>query len=203
MRDGEDTIDDLFFSDPSGTRSKLLAATYRALCAHGYAGLSLQTIGEEFEKSASLIYYHYDSKDELVLDTLDAMLDRLEEELSGDPEDPAASMQTVLETLGSGESGGLSLEQSIVELRGHAPSDEAYRQRFERADAVLDRRFEQVIRAGNETGVFSHPDPGAAGELVTTVLVGTMVRRNSSEDTEWIEGVRTEIEQLLQAGSST
>lgn len=197
MTDEGQAVDDLFFDNPTGTQAELLAATYRALCRHGYAGLSLQTIGEEFEKSPSLIYYHYENKDELILETLDAMLDQLEEDLSQHPDDPIASMKTIIGVFDPSESEGLSLERAVVELRGHAPNDEEYRQRFKRADQVLDQRFEQVIRAGIDIGKFSHPEPEAAAKSINTLLIGTMVRRSSSENGEWVKEVRSEVEQLL------
>ncbi|MEF8774483.1 MAG: helix-turn-helix domain-containing protein, partial [Halobacteriales archaeon] len=59
--------EELFDADAEDTDEALMAATYRALCEHGYADLTIQQIGAEFEKSTSLLYHHYDGKDELLV----------------------------------------------------------------------------------------------------------------------------------------
>lgn len=66
------------FATPSNTREEILAATYRSLREHGYADLTIEKIGREFEKSPSLVYHHFDDKDDLVLAMLDSLLDSFE-----------------------------------------------------------------------------------------------------------------------------
>lgn len=190
-------INELFFEDPEDTQRKLLAATYRALCEHGYADLSLQTIGDEFEKSTSLIYYHYDSKDELVLDTLDAMLEQLEETLSEHPDDPESAIEVYLEMIDPEETKEPTLERAIVELRGQAPNSEQYKRRFERADTVIDQRLKQVVQAGIDQGVFVEQDAEQTGRVLYTLLTGVMVRRASTSDAEWISAISSEIRTRL------
>jgi len=51
-----------------------MSATYRALREHGYADLTIQQIADEFEKSKSLIYYHYDTRTELLVAFIDHLL---------------------------------------------------------------------------------------------------------------------------------
>jgi AcrR family transcriptional regulator len=65
----------LFDDEPADTREAIMQATYRALRAHGYARLTIQRIGDEFPKSKSLLYHHYDGKDDLLLEFLSYMLD--------------------------------------------------------------------------------------------------------------------------------
>ncbi|WP_144427216.1 TetR/AcrR family transcriptional regulator [Halolamina pelagica] len=67
-----------FLANPETTRESIMRATYLALCEHGYAGLTIQRIGECFEKSKSLLYHHYDDKDELLLAFLQFMLEEHE-----------------------------------------------------------------------------------------------------------------------------
>ncbi len=55
-----------------------MAATYRALCAHGYADLTMQRIADEAGKSKSLLHYHYGTKQELLVAFLDYLFDRFE-----------------------------------------------------------------------------------------------------------------------------
>lgn len=70
-------------SEVSGdTREAIVRATYRALCANGYADTTISAIAAEFEKSKSLLYYHYDGKDDLLEEFLRFVLDQLESELA-------------------------------------------------------------------------------------------------------------------------
>ena len=66
------------FAEPSNTRQAILGAAFRALCEHGYANVTIQRIGDEFDKSPSLVYHHYDGKDDLLIDLLGFLLDEFE-----------------------------------------------------------------------------------------------------------------------------
>jgi AcrR family transcriptional regulator len=85
------------FAEPSDTRQAILGAAFRALCEHGYANVTIQRIGDEFDKSPSLVYHHYDGKDDLLIDLLGFLLDEFEasvadggaDEGSGDGASPA------------------------------------------------------------------------------------------------------------------
>ncbi|TKX70207.1 TetR/AcrR family transcriptional regulator [Halorubrum sp. SP9] len=66
------------FAEPSDTRQAILGAAFRALCEHGYADVTIQRIGDEFDKSPSLVYHHYDGKDDLLIDLMGYLLDEFE-----------------------------------------------------------------------------------------------------------------------------
>ncbi|PSP70021.1 TetR/AcrR family transcriptional regulator, partial [Halobacteriales archaeon QH_9_66_26] len=69
------------------TQAAIMDATYRALCEHGYADLTIQTIADEFDKSKSLLYYHYDTKDEILIGLLDYLLGQFTIRVAIDPPD--------------------------------------------------------------------------------------------------------------------
>lgn len=64
-----------------------MAATYRALCAHGYADLTMQEIANEAGVSKAALHYHYDTKRALILSFLDMLSSdfeaRLDDALGG------------------------------------------------------------------------------------------------------------------------
>ncbi|ELZ53713.1 MULTISPECIES: TetR/AcrR family transcriptional regulator [Halorubrum] len=77
------------FAEPSDTRQAILGAAFRALCEHGYANVTIKRIGDEFDKSQSLVYHHYDGKDDLLLDLLEYLLDQFEASIAdGSATDP-------------------------------------------------------------------------------------------------------------------
>jgi len=63
----------------STAEEEIMEATYRALLRHGYADLSISRIADELDKSKAAIYYHYDTKDDLLVAFLEFAVDRFEE----------------------------------------------------------------------------------------------------------------------------
>ncbi|QLH79707.1 TetR family transcriptional regulator [Halosimplex rubrum] len=57
------------------TPEAIMGATYRALCEHGYADLTMQDIADESDKSKASLHYHFDTKEELLLAFLDHLYD--------------------------------------------------------------------------------------------------------------------------------
>ena len=64
-------------ADPTQTRERILDATFRRLVTEGYAALSVREIARDAGVNHALINYHFRSKDQLVIDVLDAMNQRL------------------------------------------------------------------------------------------------------------------------------
>jgi AcrR family transcriptional regulator len=63
--------------DPTHTRERILDATFRRLVAEGYAALSVREIASDAGVNHALINYHFRSKDQLVIEVLDAVNQRL------------------------------------------------------------------------------------------------------------------------------
>ena len=59
------------------TRERILDATFRRLVSEGYAALSVREIAKDAGVNHALINYHFRSKDQLVIDVLDAVNQRL------------------------------------------------------------------------------------------------------------------------------
>jgi len=188
------------FSDPDGTEEEILAATYRALTEHGYTGLTIQRIGETFEKSPSLIYHHYDDKDDVVLACLAFMLDAFEESVVGkEVERPREELERFVAWVTDATA---SAEQEefvslLTELRSQAAHDAAYRRHFTRSDRVFERYLETVIEAGVEQGVFRECEPAAVAATVVTLLAGVMLRQSTTDDDVWLADVGEELDHYL------
>ncbi|MFP8952686.1 TetR/AcrR family transcriptional regulator [Natrialbaceae archaeon A-arb3/5] len=193
-----------FVTDPDDTREQILAATYRALSTHGYADLTISTIGEEFEKSPSLVYRHYDSKDDLVLSCLSYMLDQFETRLTEDEiTDPRARLTESL-TWSFGEDLPAERQQfiaTLVELRAQTIHDEDYSSHFARSDRVFENHVAAIVHAGIEQDVFQDCNPDQVASTLITTAIGVMLRRSTQEpdSTVWLTNVRNEIETFLDA----
>lgn len=162
----------------------IVGATYRALCVHGYADLTMQDIADESEKSKSLIHYHYDSKHDLLCAFLDDLHDRFVERVDGVVE--AHSDDTAAETI-RGLYADLTtprdddrfpeFQTALMELKAQAPYDDAFRDRLVEFDRVLEARVEAMVEAGIERGEFrADVDPETVADFFVTILLGAQSR---------------------------
>ena len=176
-----------FVTDPADTREAIMQATYLALCEHGYADLTIQRIGDEFEKSKSLLYHHYEGKDELLLDFLEFMLDRFEETVPVDEDAGAdavldAMLDHVLLAPHDGERGDFFA--ALVELRAQSAHDPAYRDHFSRSDRFFQKRLAELVRAGIDEGVFRPVDPESTALFLQAFVGSAMFMRATSDQDE-------------------
>lgn len=195
---------DVFDADPDDTEAALMAATYRALRDHGYADLTIQKIGDEFEKSTSLLYHHYDGKDELLVAFLDFLLDRFEDEVPfEDVCDPWTELQQVLDhaLAPTVEPDREALSSAMIELRAQAAHDPAYRKAFSRHDRFFRDRLAGVIREGIERGAFRDVDPDRVAAFLQTIFNGAVMERATTDPDDGgvpVEAVRRELDSVLE-----
>jgi AcrR family transcriptional regulator len=195
---------EVFDADPDDTEAALMAATYRALCEHGYADLTIQKIGEEFEKSTSLLYHHYDGKDELLVAFLGYMLDRFEDDVPfEDVADPWQALRDVLDHVLAPEMDDerQELTSAMIELRAQAAHDPAYCEAFSRHDRFFRDRLAAVVRDGIDRGVFREVDPDRVAALLQTTFNGAMMQRVTTDPEDGgvpVADVRGELEAVLE-----
>lgn len=192
----------LFDDEPASTREAIMEGTYRALCAHGYADLTIQKIGDEFPKSKSLVYHHYEGKDELLLDFLEFMLERFEADILGDEDADAVDyLEAVLdhvipETVPEERA---AFRRAMLELRAQAAHDDAYRDHFTRSDELFQNHLADLVRDGVEEGKFSDVDPEQVASFLLTAIDGSMLRRATTYNEASVRAMRRELDEYLEA----
>ncbi len=184
-----------------------MRATYLALCEHGYADLTIQRIGEVFPKSKSLIYHHYDSKDELLLDLLEFVLERYEATLPAAEADGADErLRAVFDHVFAPS---LSADRerfiaAMVDLRAQATHDDRYRDHFTRHDRFFRDRIADIVAEGVAEGVFEPVNADAVATSLLSTITGTMTRQVTTDGVD-IAGLREQIDayvdDALRAGS--
>lgn len=149
-------------------RRQILTTATRLFSERGYVHTSLMDIADQLGITGPAIYYYYASKDHILLEIrqgiIDRAIERIEEVLADEPP-PQEAMETILrlhlETLLD------NVEATIVvdRERGHLPEE------IERAQRAKERQYERYIRDvyvdGVAAGVFDDVDP--------TVAVGTLL----------------------------
>ena len=172
-------------TDQPGTQSEIMEATYQALCEHGYADLTIQAIADEFPKSKSLLYYHYDTKDEILIAFLEYMLDEFTIEDTIDTEDsPDEQLWTLIDEFlpASPDDEQRESQVALFELRSRALSDTAYSEQFARADHLIYETLETVLAAGVDDGTFRAVDVETTTELLVSSINGAMLRRATTTE---------------------
>jgi len=160
-------------------KRRIMEATYRALQKHGYGNLTIQHIADEFENSKTLLYYHYDGKDELLVDFLDYVLAQFLNSLPRGDRTPKEELETLVDTLlpETLSEEAYRLQLSMFELRVNAPHDEGCREEYRHVDAELTELLRDILVRGVEAGEFDVDDPEAEAELFLSILTGTRARR--------------------------
>ncbi|MFC5368706.1 TetR/AcrR family transcriptional regulator [Salinirubrum litoreum] len=174
----------------SDTKREIIDATGRALCAHGYADLTMQRIAERSSLTTAAIHYHFDTKDDLLDAFLDDLLDRFEARLACEAVDPRERLATFLDAVftpssaaengadadASGDDGADEFPVALMELKGQAPYHDRFRERFRALDEVMRAVVREAVDDGVEAGHFADADPEAVARLVVTVINGAHVR---------------------------
>lgn len=159
-----------------------MGATYRALCEHGYANLTMQDIADETDKSKAALHYHYDSKRNLLL----AFLDYLYENFTARVDEPtgktpAERLQAFIELALTPPSGKDRKHEAfgtaILELKAQAPYDDAVRDRLQLFDEFLTERIREYLNAGIATGEFRDVDPDEVARFIVTAMDGARTKR--------------------------
>jgi AcrR family transcriptional regulator len=191
--------DSLFPDDPDDTRTAILKATFDALVKHGYSSLTIKRINEEFLKSEALIYHHYDSKDELLLDLLDYLLERFaEREIpAADAADPETELRNILDHIlvrmeQNDRRDGLTT--ALIELQAQAAHDEAYRAQFTQTRARFHEALRETVSRGVDAGAFRPVDAERVADLLVTVVSGVMFERATIDD---LRPVRDELDRYI------
>jgi len=160
------------------THDAIMGATYRALCKHGYAHLTMQDIADEFDKSRPLLHYHYDTKEELMLAFVDNMIGWVGGQLAeSETEDPLDRMEEYVDgfVIDPTEEDRETFGLALLELRVQALHNEQFREKLAVHYQNNVETAAEIITDGIEAGVFREVDPEEVGEFIYTSLVGARI----------------------------
>ncbi|MDY6788673.1 MAG: TetR/AcrR family transcriptional regulator [Candidatus Nanohaloarchaea archaeon] len=174
------------------TQEKIMQATYRALCSHGYADLSMQKIAEEFDKGKSLLYHHFDDKEDLMISFLDHLVERLEEDMRCLSRDSEDMLDCFLDKgLCIDDSEKWEFRKALFEMRSQAPFNEKFASRFKKIDNSLLEVLEEIL----EDREVSEPERSA--EIVLSIIEGMTSRRIAMQDESDLTGFKNDLKSLI------
>lgn len=154
--------------NPTGTRDLILDAAERLIGVLGYSKTTMDDVAKAAGIGKRTIYVHFPSKEEVVLCTIDRIVDRLVVRLRDHAAKPGAAsariramlVERVLFRFDSVRDYSHGLDELFASLR---PAYLARRGRYFAAEAGV---FAEVVRAGHAASEFDAPDPPAIAEAL-------------------------------------
>jgi AcrR family transcriptional regulator len=175
-----DSIDEKW----SDGEREILRATYRAMVEHGYSSLSISKIADELGKTKASVYYHYDSKEELLVSFLDFVVDRFKSDLAEErTEPPDTALENVIERLVPLELDDERFHGQVVllELRSQTSRNEEFRHRFTEINELLVGIVRDIVERGIETGTFRDVEAARVAEHIVATVNGARIDRVSTD----------------------
>ena len=154
--------------DATPTRDLILDAVERLIGVLGYSKTTMDDVAREAGVAKRTIYVHFPSKEEVVLCTIDRIVDRLVARLRQHAAAPgpagerlqAMLVERVVYRFESVRDYSHGLDELFASLR---PAYLARRERYFAAEAAV---FADVLAAGHAAGELDAPDPAVAAEAL-------------------------------------
>ncbi|MFC7176963.1 TetR/AcrR family transcriptional regulator [Halosegnis marinus] len=161
---------------PTEAEAEIAEAVRAALAEHGYARLTTAAIAAESSKTEAGLYYHYDSKDEMVaafLDGATGYLKRELEELSAT--DPEGRLREACDRLfvAADDDRRRGTNIAVMELLAHAPHNETLRGPLLELEAANLAVLEDIVAAGVEAGDFRPVDARGVAAFLLAAANGS------------------------------
>jgi AcrR family transcriptional regulator len=166
---------------------EIMDGVYQALCDHGYAALTMQDIADECEKSKSLLHYHYDTKEELLVSFLDGILADYEEKLESraDQPPPDRLVEFIARFVFTPEdTERASFHLALLEMRSQGPFNDRIRESLCRSDKLLRSTAVDILEEGIEADVFEQVDVEETAAMLVAMLDGARTRQITLSDTD-------------------
>jgi AcrR family transcriptional regulator len=174
-------------------REEILLATIAQVEARGMSALRVSDVSEALGVSTALVFYHFETKDALVVDAFEFAverdLSRLDRQLrrGRTPIDRLRRVVASYGRSGAGEGWALWFDAWATAIR-----EPLIRKALRRLDDRWNAALAETIRAGVESGDFVCPDPAATlariGALYDGLSVAVLVYENvtRAELKSWI-----------------
>ncbi|MEF8835436.1 MAG: TetR/AcrR family transcriptional regulator [Candidatus Thermoplasmatota archaeon] len=169
---------------PPETRKDIMKATSKAIRRHGYAELTMDKIAEEYDKCKSNLHYHYGTKENLMVDFIDYLLEGFKEKVVPDTDDPLEKLNGLIDRMLFGISDGEIPERFhavLLEIRSQVPYNERYREKITENDEFIHEKVTEIIEEGIEKGRFKGVDSEKTATIILSTVDGGRARQISTE----------------------
>lgn len=187
-------------SNRTETEQQILDAALQAITTHGYANLTINDVSDEFEKSPSLIYHYFDSKDELIAELYDFLSDIYFDFIRGmDVEDPVERLRLLVEIVIFGDEymPDDDFYISIYEIMVHVPHNPILKEKYAKNEQKAVNLMANILREGMESKQIKQVDPVETAAFLSAAIDGIRLHRVLIGGDETITVPKRIIEQWL------
>jgi AcrR family transcriptional regulator len=186
-------------SPPPTARAEVVNAVKNALATHGYAGLTTKKVAAESEKSEAFFFYHYDTKDDLVVAFLDWAIEHNRDQLSALDDDPVTRLYDALDFLVGDPADDVDrgINVAMMELLSHAPHNERFYERLTAYEASVIDLFVDIVEEGIARGQFVEVDAHDVASYLVVTANGTAGAAMALGMHDVDAGVRRELDRYL------
>ncbi|MFO7792729.1 MAG: TetR/AcrR family transcriptional regulator [Candidatus Saliniplasma sp.] len=186
-------------SIPDIIEKKAMKATYKALCKYGYADLTMKKIADESDRCKSTFHYHYDTKENLLVNFIQYLLEGFEERMVPETEDPLEKLNGFIDRMLFGvgdEETTESFHTALLEIRSQAPYNEKFQEQITKNDEYILHITTNIIQEGIEKGMFKDTDPKNTAIVLLSAIDGARARQIST-DRSATEELRTALDWVI------
>ncbi len=182
---------------------KLVRGTYRVMAHVGSQQLSLRTVAKELGISPALLVYHFETKDNLLLQTMRWALFETAERIRRQLEpvdDPAEALDALLEAVFHDAQANRDYYLVYLDLVQYSIRNESFSGLTELLWTYVNGSYAVVIQHGVAAGLFETDDIEAAARQARAVIEGTVLQW--LQDANWRRTharLRGECRQVLEA----
>lgn len=182
----ETAIEASLSQDLTPKKTHLIRTTYRAISEKGAHRVSLQEIADRAEVSKGIILYHFQTKDRLLLQTMEWVLQRNAERIRkaiATETDPERQVLVMLEVIFRDADANRRFYLTYLDLLDRAARLVEFSKLNATFHSIVNSLYSEVIRNGVSAGVFEVEDVDEAAYTLRAIVDGLFLQW--LQETDW------------------
>ena len=168
-------------------QAHLIRSAYRVMGEKGLSHLSLQDVADEAGVSKAILPYYFESKENLILLTMRWVLARVAQRIREAIEEVDGAEEKVLAMVDAifvGPDSNRRFYLVFFDFLGYAARNERFADVGATFHEICNGLYAEVIRLGQEEGVFHKVDAGEAAAVVRALVDGLFTQWTQDRDWE-------------------
>jgi AcrR family transcriptional regulator len=156
-------------------QAHLIRSAYKVMGEKGLSHLSLQDVADEAEVSKAILPYYFESKENLILLTMRWVLARVAgriREAIDEVEGAEAKVSAMVDAIFVGPEPNRRFYLVFFDFLGYAARNDRFADVSATFHEICNGLYAEVIRVGQEEGVFHKVDAGEAATVVRALVDG-------------------------------
>lgn len=169
-------------------RSELVRTVYRVMARDGVHRVPLQKIADAAGVSKGLLLYHFATKDAMVLEAMQWVLEATDTRIRARLEDEADSdciLATILDAIWIDPAANRDFFRFYLDGVEHQARSPQFDEFGDRGRLIIEKLYAEVITDGVARGLFEVDDPETAAVQMRAIIEGTFLQWLQRSD--WME----------------